>query len=107
MPVPTTVRASIADKLSVGLAPVHLEVLDESHMHNVPAGSESHFRVRVVTAAFEGKRLVQRHREVNSLLVELLQGPVHALALETHTPEEWEARGGAVAESPPCLGGGN
>ncbi len=101
----SNVRASIEATLAAGLRPSHLEVIDESHMHNVPPGSESHFRVRVVTEAFDGKRLVQRHREVSSLIAELYQTQIHALALETHTPEEWAAKGGVVMESPPCLGG--
>lgn len=99
------VREAIAARLRQSLDPVHLEVLDETSMHNVPAGSESHFRVRVISEAFAGQRLVERHRTVNQLLASELEGPVHALALETLTPEEWQARGGAGQDSPPCLGG--
>ncbi|RME34144.1 MAG: BolA family transcriptional regulator [Gammaproteobacteria bacterium] len=99
-----TVEQRIAERLGE-LEPVHLEVINESHGHNVPAGSETHFRVVVVSRAFEGLRPVARHRRVYELLAGELAGPVHALALQTHTPEEW-AHGGRVAESPPCLGGG-
>jgi BolA protein len=100
-----TLRTAIETKLRVALDPVHLEVLNESGNHAVPAGSESHFRLRVVTRAFEGQRLIERHRAVNRLLAAELAGSIHALALETLTPAEWAARGGAVHESPPCLGG--
>jgi BolA protein len=100
-----TLRSAIETKLREALDPVHLEVLDESGRHAVPAGSESHFRLRVVARAFEGQRLIERHRAVNHLLAPELAGSIHALALETLTPEEWAARGGAVHESPPCLGG--
>jgi BolA protein len=86
--------------------PLHLEVDNESHMHNVPAGSESHFRVVVVSEAFVGKALLQRHRAVNSALAAQLAGGVHALALHTMTPEEWFAKGGTAPASPPCEGGG-
>ena len=99
------VRQSIERKIAEQLLPTHLEVLDETSMHNVPAGSQSHFRVRVVSAAFENQRLVERHRRLNELLAEELAGSVHALALETLTPEEWQARGGLGAQSPACLGG--
>jgi BolA protein len=99
-------QQQIERKLSEQFAPLHLEVENESHMHNVPEGSESHFRVVLVSEQFEGRPLVQRHRAVNSVLAGELKGPVHALALHTMTPEEWFAKGGSAPESPPCLGGG-
>ena len=58
----------IETKLREALDPVHLEILDESGGHAVPAGSESHFRLRVVARGFEGLRLIERHRAVNRLL---------------------------------------
>jgi BolA protein len=100
------IQQQIEQRLSDEFAPLHLEVDNESHMHNVPPGSESHFRVVLVTDRFTGKPLVQRHRAVNKALAEQLQGGVHALALHTMTPEEWFAKGGEAPESPPCLGGG-
>ena len=99
-----SVQATIETKLTERLRPSHLEVINESHMHNVPAGSESHFRVRVVSEAFAGKRLLARHRTVNTALDEEIAGPIHALALETMTAEEWRARGGVGRESPECRG---
>ncbi|MDX1382596.1 MAG: BolA/IbaG family iron-sulfur metabolism protein [Thermoanaerobaculia bacterium] len=100
------VRDTIEAKLADALAPSHLEVLDESHMHNVPAGSQSHFRIRVVSDAFAQRRLVERHRVINELLAAELAGPVHALALETLTADEWRRRREVGRESPECLGGG-
>ncbi|MEW9798403.1 BolA family protein [Alteromonas sp. CYL-A6] len=99
------VKAFIESQLTGELAPVYLLVEDESHMHNVAPGAQSHFKVTVVSAAFEGQRLIARHRQVNGLLSEALAGPVHALALHTFTPDEWQARGGEVSASPACLGG--
>ena len=100
-----SVLSTIESKIRVALIPEHLAVVNESSMHNVPPGSESHFRVRVVSSAFEGQRLLQRHRTINKLLAEEIQGPVHALALEALTPEEWESSRHREAESPECLGG--
>lgn len=100
------IQHQIEQRLRSEFAPLHLAVENESHMHNVPAGSESHFRVVLVTEAFDGKPLVQRHRAVNRALAEQLQGAVHALALHTMTPEEWFDKGGSAPASPPCLGGG-
>lgn len=82
-----------------------MEVIDESHMHSVPEGAESHFKVTLVSESFAGKMLVKRHREVNSLLKAEFDQGLHALALHTMTPEEWFAKGGVAPDSPPCLGG--
>ncbi len=49
--------------------------------------------------------LVARHRRVNDILADLLDGQIHALALHTLTPDEWFERGGDERDSPPCLGG--
>jgi BolA protein len=99
------VKTFITDTLNAALEPDYLMVEDESHQHNVPEGAQSHFKVTIVSAAFEGKRLIQRQRMVNGLLSEALQGPVHALAQHTFTLEEWQKRQGNVAASPNCMGG--
>ncbi len=101
-----SVQTQIEEKLMAGLAPNHLEVLNESYKHAVPPGSESHFKVVIVADAFEGKRLVGRHQSVNALLAEELAGPVHALSMETLTAGEWRDRGGRTMQTPDCLGGG-
>ncbi len=87
------------------LHPDFLEVIDESHMHNVPKGAQSHFKIVVVSDQFEGVSLVGRHRKINSLVQPLFSGSLHALALHTMTPAEWESRGGMFPKSPPCMGG--
>ncbi len=99
------VKAFLESAIQSALAPSYLDVIDESYMHNVPDGAQSHFKVTVVSDAFEGKRLLARHREINALAADALAGPVHALALHTYTPNEWEAKGGQAIASPQCLGG--
>ena len=88
MAVAETIRA----KLLAAFAPAHLDIVDESHRHVGHAGAreggESHFRVRVVSAAFEGLGRVERQRRVYAILSEELAGPVHALALELKSPAE-------------------
>ena len=101
-----TVQATIETKLADGLQPLHLQVENESHRHNVPPGSESHFKVVVVSELFEGKPLVARHRMVNEILADELRDRIHALALHTYTRQDWEQKQGAAPLSPPCLGGG-
>lgn len=99
------VQTMIENTLNEALTPAYLLVENESHQHNVAPGSESHFKVTVVCEAFNGQRLLARHRTINGLLAEALAGPVHALALHTYTPDEWVARGGEVLASPQCMGG--
>ncbi|KAM9436806.1 bolA-like protein 1 isoform 2-T2 [Clarias gariepinus] len=98
------VEASIRTKLAQAFGPDHLEVLNESHMHAVPPGSESHFRVLVVSSRFEGLSLLQRHRLVNETLSHELSTSVHALAIQAKTPQQWSSDP-SLAKSPPCLGG--
>lgn len=100
-----SVQESIERKLAAGLEPLHFEVQNESGRHNVPAGSETHFKVVVVSGAFEGRSLVQRHRMVYGLLAEEIGEGVHALALHTYTESDWVREHGAVPASPRCLGG--
>lgn len=101
-----TVAQRIEAKIVAALAPVHLEVHNESHMHGVPPNSETHFKVVIVSDRFDGQTLVGRHRAVNAVLADELAGGVHALSMQTHTAPEWQKRGGQVLDSPQCLGGG-
>jgi BolA protein len=98
-------KLRIEESLNRALSPLHLEVVDESHMHSVPPGAESHFRVLIASDAFQGSTLVARHRRINALLAEEFQTGLHALAIHAWTPEEWYAKGGVAPASPPCLGG--
>ncbi len=100
----SSVQDSIETKLSE-LDPDHLEVVNESDNHSVPAGSESHFKVVLVSSKFDGLRLIERHRVVHELLTHELQGPVHALALHLYTHDDWRKRNGNAPMSPPCRGG--
>lgn len=101
-----TIEDTMVTKLTAHFSPTHLEVSNESHMHNVPANSETHFKVTIVSEAFNQKRLIQRHRLVNELLSEELAGGVHALAMHTYTLEDWGKKQGLSPDSPNCLGGG-
>jgi len=98
------IQQAIERKLRDELTPSVLDVINESSMHSVPPGSETHFKVTVVSNAFEGKSLVERHRLVYALLDDEMRGGVHALTITSRTPAEWE-KNAAVAKSPACLGG--
>jgi BolA protein len=93
-------------KLRSAFKPVHLEVENESAMHNVPPGSESHFKVIIVSADFVGRSLIEQQRLVNAVLAEELRESIHALTMKTLTPERWQALSQKVElTSPPCRGG--
>jgi BolA protein len=98
------IQQAIERKLRGELTPIVLDVINESSMHSVPPGSETHFKVTVVSSAFEGKSLVERHRLVYAVLDEEMRGGIHALTITSRTPAEWE-KNAAVAPSPACLGG--
>ncbi len=82
----------IRSKLNQALAPMRLEIQDDSAKHSGHSGAreggESHFSVLIVSQAFTGLSRVARQRLVNAALAEDLAGPVHALSLQTLTPEE-------------------
>ncbi len=82
----------LKEKLLVGLRPVRLDVVNESHMHaghrSSPGTGESHFRVLIVSEAFQGKSRVERQRMVNDVLKGEVGVAVHALALATYAPGE-------------------
>lgn len=100
-----TRQETIQDKLSLALHPVHLDVENESRMHNVPPGSETHFKVVIVSEAFEGLGLVERHRCVHEALAAELRKGLHALTIRALTPAQWSEQGAAGFQSPACLGG--
>ncbi|MGP0061823.1 MAG: BolA family protein [Beijerinckiaceae bacterium] len=97
--VQTDTKQRITKKLQQALAPIALEVIDESHKHagHAHAGArpgsangsgETHFLVKVVSQVFEGKSRVDRHRTINNLLSAELAGSVHALAIDAKAPGE-------------------
>ena len=100
-----TPTADALDAELQALQPQHLELINESMNHaGYFEGKESHFKLTVVSEAFEGKRLVARHQLVYELVNALLTsqgGNVHALAIHAYTPTEWQ---GQSPTSPLCAG---
>lgn len=101
----STIEDQINRLLERDFSPKVLKVVNESYKHSVPEGSESHFNVTLVSDDFHAKKLIQRHRMMNQTLADLLKNSIHALALHTLTPEEWETRK-EVLQSPECRGKG-
>ena len=88
----TPVFDLIQKKLTEGLSPQDLTIVDESEKHRGHSGAreggETHFSLKIVSSHFEGLNAVARHRLVNSILAEELTGLVHALSLKLQTPSE-------------------
>ena len=86
------VGKTLEAKLHAAFAPTSLEVIDESAQHQGHAGArpdgESHFRVRIVSAAFKGKSRIEQHRMINQVLALELRERVHALAIEAAAPKD-------------------
>ncbi len=86
-------RAHIESKLRDALEAVHVEVIDESHLHAGHAGARSgggHFRALIVSERFEGANAVARQRLVYAALSREMDGDIHALSMRTLTPSEWD-----------------
>ncbi len=101
-----SIQQQLEQKLTERLKPIYLEVVNESQQHNVPQGSESHFKITVVAHAFNDQTPVAQHRLVYRLLAEELQAGIHALALHTYTAAAWSQLAlKSAPQSPRCRGG--
>ncbi|MGY6570203.1 MAG: BolA family protein [Salinarimonas sp.] len=87
-----SMQTLIEQTLREALAPEHLAVIDESHLHAGHAGwkqgGETHYRVEITSPAFAGKTRIARHRLVNEALQEAFARGLHALAVKARAPGE-------------------
>lgn len=101
-----TIADSIRGKLEKAFAPTLLELENESHSHSVPRNSETHFKLVLVSPAFEGIGRLDRQRMVTDLLGEERSRGLHALTQRVMTPAEWDkVKDSFNMESPACHGG--
>jgi len=94
----------LCNSLTETLNPSVLDLENESHSHNVPKNSETHFRLVIVSQNFDGLSRVQRHQLVYKAADEALKKGIHALAMQCFTELEW-AKDPECLSSPPCKGG--
>jgi BolA protein len=87
--VTQSIQTQIEQRLLQNLEPLHLEVVDESWQHGGGPDAQSHFKIVLVSAQFEGQKLLARHRLVQSILAEIVSR-VRAISLHTLTPTEWQ-----------------
>ena len=87
-----SIKTRMAERLTSIFSPAALDVLDESDRHKGHGGwregGETHFNVKVVSAAFQGKSRIERHRLVHAALAQELADGVHALAIVARAPDE-------------------
>jgi len=95
------IQQQIEKQISNAYAPIYLKLENESHMHAGPA-SESHFKMVLVSQAFESLSRVKRHQAVYKVLADLMP-QFHALALHTYSASEWQ-KNQQVPSSPLCAG---
>ena len=84
------VSAQLRSALERALAPLALEIVDDSARHAGHAGARGggHFRVTLVSEAFRGRSQLERHRLVYAAVAPLMAGAVHALNIIARTPDE-------------------
>ncbi|EGC38666.1 hypothetical protein DICPUDRAFT_28210 [Dictyostelium purpureum] len=101
-----SIENEIKQLLEEELKPIVLEIINESYMHNVPKGSESHFKVKIVSEKFEGLTMIEQHRLVNTILTNYIgNSKIHALSITSRTPTQWKKQQEKTEPSPSCRGG--
>lgn len=93
---------SVIKQKLASLSPIHLQIINESHMHAGPA-THSHFKLVVVSDEFLNLSKVACHQKIYSLLSKELEGELHALSMFLYSQDEWEKQQ-SVPESPKCQG---
>ncbi|NDH08939.1 MAG: BolA family transcriptional regulator [Gammaproteobacteria bacterium] len=96
-----TRKKRIESILNEKFKPEFCEVINESYLHRVPEHAETHFKVIVISTAFEGLSRIHRHRMVNQSLASELESGLHALSLSLYSLIEWQHNPGIIP-SPKC-----
>jgi BolA protein len=101
----SSMKSQIETTLTSAISPSHMELINESSQHNVPANSETHFKLIAVSDTFEGLNAVKRHQHVYGLMQPYFERGLHALSLHLYSAQEWD-KIAVVPDSPDCMGGG-
>tara|TARA_B000000475_G_scaffold255089_1_gene234528 strand:- start:2154 stop:2462 length:309 start_codon:yes stop_codon:yes gene_type:complete len=97
---PNSIKSKIMDKLNAVFNPSFIDLINESHMHNVPENSETHFKLIIVSDLFKDLSLVQRHKKVFESLG-VTMDKIHALSMSTYDLNEYESNP-KIIDSPEC-----
>ncbi|WP_454905506.1 BolA family protein [Aggregatibacter sp.] len=99
-------QQELEQRLCQEFEPHFIAVENESYMHSSGRGADSHFKIVLVSDAFEGISKVARHQKIYQLLSQDLKNGIHALALHLYTKQEWDKLGRQFPKSPNCAGVG-
>jgi len=89
---PTPVAAVLEQRLRKNLPIVHLALIDDSASHAGHAGAMSggsHLKLLIVSDAFQQKTAVERHRQIYSIMGDMIGQAIHAIVIDAKTPQEW------------------
>ena len=99
-------QQELEQRLRQEFQPHFIAVENESYMHSSGRGADSHFKIVLVSDAFEGISKVARHQKIYQLFSQDLKNGIHALALHLYTKQEWDKLGWQFPKSPNCAGVG-
>lgn len=99
-----TTAQKLLESVLLPLKVSHHQLDNDSHKHSGSA-TDSHYNLVLVSQQFEGLGLVKRHQQVYALVGDLMNSPIHALALHCYTPDQWQARQAKMPVTAPCMGG--
>tara|TARA_B100001250_G_C19288697_1_gene566508 strand:- start:100 stop:408 length:309 start_codon:yes stop_codon:yes gene_type:complete len=94
------IQSRIESVLENSFKPIYLEVVNESGMHNVPDGSESHFKVIIASEVFTELSLIKRHQSVYKALNGIMDN-IHALSMHLYDSDEYKSNP-SPEDSPDC-----
>ena len=97
-------QQELEQRLCQEFQPHFIAVENESYMHSSGRGADSHFKIVLVSDAFEGISKVARHQKIYQLFSQDLKNGIHALALHLYTKQEWDKLGRQFPKSPNCAG---
>lgn len=98
----SSIQTHIERAIKEAFHPTYLEVINESGNHLVPKGSETHFKLIVVSSQFEKLSRVERHKKIYHLIMSECSPPLHALQILAYSDLEWEKSKKTIPDSPVC-----
>ena len=96
-----SIESTINKIINESYNPLYIELVNESFMHNVPRGSESHFKLVVVSNIFKNMTLIQRHKHIYSSLNTIMNN-IHALSINAFDIDEFKLNP-TQSKSPDCI----
>ena len=98
-------QQSIERKLRSAFSPTYFELINESHMHNVAEGAQSHFKLIICSDSFSGLSKIKRQQNIYHVLQQEMAAELHALSIKDYSPQEWQLiNKESISRSPECRG---